>query len=184
MPDADHQPGLTDQRDPVAPPDPIDPQDLTEPIDPDVDLRVRSHRGELRQGQALVLAVIALGGGLGALARYGLAAALPTLPGRFPWGTFLTNAAGCFLIGVLMVVLTEVRSAHRLTRPFLGVGFLGGFTTFSTYAVETRGLLQPGSVPLAFGYLGATVVAALLAVLAGVALTRAVGVRPERTVRP
>ncbi|HEY3709420.1 MAG TPA: fluoride efflux transporter CrcB [Amycolatopsis sp.] len=160
-----------------------DQPDLTEPIDPDVDLRVESHRRELRQGQGPVLAVIALGGGLGAAARYGLAAALPTLPGRFPWGTFVTNVAGCFLIGVLMVVLTEVRPAHRLARPFLGVGFLGGFTTFSTYAVETRGLLQPGSVPLAFGYLGGTVVAALLAVLAGVALTRAVAVRPERTVR-
>lgn len=159
-----------------------DQPDLTEPIDPDVDLRVQSHRRELRQGQGPVLAVIALGGGLGALARYGLATALPTLPGRFPWGTFLTNVAGCFLIGVLMVVLTEIRPVHRLARPFLGVGFLGGFTTFSTYAVETRGLLQPGSVPLAFGYLGGTVVAALLAVLAGVALTRAV--RPERTVRP
>ncbi|MDT8915282.1 fluoride efflux transporter CrcB [Amycolatopsis sp. PS_44_ISF1] len=135
-------------------------------------------------GQAPVLAVIAVGGGLGSLARYGVAAALPTLPGRFPWGTFLTNVSGCFLIGVLMVVITEVRPAHRLVRPFLGVGVLGGFTTFSTYAVETRGLLQPGSVPLAFGYLGGTLVAALLAVLAGMALTRVVAVRPERTVEP
>ncbi|WP_315661444.1 fluoride efflux transporter CrcB [Amycolatopsis sp. PS_44_ISF1] len=162
----------------------LDQSGPADPIDPDVDLRVRSDRRELLSGQAPVLAVIAVGGGLGSLARYGVAAALPTLPGRFPWGTFLTNVSGCFLIGVLMVVITEVRPAHRLVRPFLGVGVLGGFTTFSTYAVETRGLLQPGSVPLAFGYLGGTLVAALLAVLAGMALTRVVAVRPERTVEP
>jgi fluoride exporter len=71
---------------------------------------------------------------------------------------------GCGLIGVLMVLSTEVLPAHRLLRPFLGVGVLGGFTTFSTYAVEFRGLLQPGSVPLAFAYLAGTVICALLAV--------------------
>ncbi|WIV61983.1 fluoride efflux transporter CrcB [Amycolatopsis nalaikhensis] len=121
-----------------------------------------------------VLAVISLGGGVGAIARYGLAQLLPTQPGRFPWGTFVTNVAGCFLIGVLMVLITEVWSAHRLVRPFLGVGFLGGFTTFSTYALETRGLLQPGTVGLAFGYLVGTLICAMLAVIAGVWLTRTV----------
>nr|WP_205670329.1 MULTISPECIES: fluoride efflux transporter CrcB [unclassified Amycolatopsis] len=116
--------------------------------------------------------MIALGGGLGALARYGLAQALPTETGGFPWATFWTNVAGCFLIGVLMVLVTEAWSAHRLVRPFLGVGVLGGFTTFSTYAVEARNLLRPDTVPLAFGYLGGTLAAALLAVLLGHAITR------------
>lgn len=121
-----------------------------------------------------VVAVVAVGGGLGAAARYGLAQALPTLPGHLPWGTFTANVAGCFLIGVLMVLATEVWVAHRLVRPFLGVGFLGGFTTFSTYAVEVRGLLQPATIGLAFGYLVGTLVCALLAVTAGVWLTRKV----------
>nr|WP_133852162.1 fluoride efflux transporter CrcB [Labedaea rhizosphaerae] len=116
--------------------------------------------------------VIALGGGLGALARFGMGKWLPSEPGRFPWGTFLTNVVGCLLIGVLMVLVTEVLQAHPLVRPFFGVGVLGGFTTFSTYAVETQGLLEPGTVVLAFGYLAGTLVAALLAVLAGVWLTR------------
>ncbi|WP_200862919.1 fluoride efflux transporter CrcB [Amycolatopsis orientalis] len=116
--------------------------------------------------------MIALGGGLGALARYGLAQALPAAPGGFPWATFWTNVAGCFLIGVLMVLVTEAWSAHRLVRPFLGVGVLGGFTTFSTYAVEARNLLRPDTVPLAFAYLGGTLAAALLAVLLGHAITR------------
>ncbi len=144
----------------------------TEPIDPDIGLRVPAHRRALARGHLPVLAVIALGGGLGALARYGLAAALPAAPSHFPWATFLTNVSGCFLIGVLTVLVTEVWAAHRLVRPFLGVGFLGGFTTFSTYAVEIHGLLRPGSVGVAFAYLAGTFVCAMLAVLAAVWLTR------------
>jgi CrcB protein len=119
-----------------------------------------------------VLAVIGVGGALGAIARYGIAQLLPTEPGRFPWGTFLTNVSGCFAIGVLMVLITEVWTGHRLVRPFLGVGFLGGYTTFSTYTAETRNLLQPGTVALAFGYLAGALLAALPAVLAAVVLTR------------
>ena len=133
---------------------------------------VRTRTRRVARSQAPVLAVIAVGGGFGALARYGLALALPTHPGQFPWGTFVANVTGCFLIGVLMVLITEVWSAHRLVRPFLGVGFLGGYTTFSTYAVETRGLLAPGDVPVAFAYLGGTLVAALVAVILAVWLTR------------
>ena len=146
--------------------------DFTKPIDPDIDLHVAEQRQELARSHGAVLLVIAAGGGLGALARYGLAELLPTRPGHFPWGTFVTNVAGCLLIGVLMVLVTEVVPTHRLVRPFLGVGVLGGFTTFSTYAVETRGLLQPGSVVLAFCYLAGTLLCALLAVAAGVWLTR------------
>ena len=119
-----------------------------------------------------MLAAIALGGGLGGLARYGLALAAPAHPGRIPWGTFTANVLGCLLIGVLMVLVTEVCSPHRLVRPFLGVGFLGGFTTFSTYAVEIRDLLVTGSAPLALGYLAGTLLSCLLATLTAVALTR------------
>lgn len=148
--------------------------DLAEPTDPDVDLRFASQRRELARTHGAVLLVIAVGGGLGAIARYGLAEWLPTRPGDFPLATFVTNVAGCFLIGVLMVLVTERWAAHRLVRPFLGVGVLGGFTTFSTYATEIRGLLQPGTVVVAFAYLAATLVCALLAVIAGVWLTRTV----------
>lgn len=125
-----------------------------------------------RRSQAPVLAAVAVGGGIGALARYELATTWPTAPGHFPWTTFAINVSGCLLIGVLMVLVTEVRVAHPLVRPFLGVGVLGGFTTFSTYAVEIHGLLKPGSAGVALAYLGGTLLAAGLAVLTGVAVTR------------
>ena len=148
-----------------------------EPVDPDVDVHVPDQRTEISRTRGAVLAVIGLGGGLGALARYGMSQALPTAPGRFPWATFAENVLGCLLIGVLMVLVTEVWTAHRLVRPFLGVGVLGGFTTFSTYAVEFRELLQPESVPLAFAYLGATMLCALLAALLGMWLARSLAAR-------
>lgn len=125
------------------------------------------------RGDMALVAVVAAGGAIGALARYGLTRAIPVQSGQLPWATAITNVTGCFLIGILMVVVTEVWSAHRLLRPFLGVGVLGGFTTFSTYAVEVRGLVADGHVPLAFAYLVGSVVAALAAVLAGLWITRA-----------
>jgi fluoride exporter len=145
---------------------------LDDAVDPDVDLRVPEQCGELVGQHGPVLGVIALGGGLGALGRYGLAKLMPTRPGHLPWGTFITNVLGCLLIGVLMVLITEVLSAHRLVRPFLGVGVLGGFTTFSTYAAEIDGLLRPDTIGLAFAYLVGTMITALLATLAGVWATR------------
>lgn len=147
---------------------------LEDPIDPDVDLRVAAQRRELVRHHGPVLGVIGVGGGLGGLARYGLARLLPAPHGHFPWATFVTNVLGCLLIGVLMVLVTEVWAARRLVRPFLGVGVLGGFTTFSTYAVEIHALLRPGTVGVAFAYLVGTLVAALLAVLIGVRGTRAI----------
>ncbi|MHB1063908.1 MAG: FluC/FEX family fluoride channel, partial [Georgenia sp.] len=92
-----------------------------------------------------VLAVISLGGALGALARYGLALAWPHVSGEPPWSTVLVNVVGSLLMGVLMVVLTEVVGRpHPLARPFLGVGVLGGFTTFSTYTVDAVALVVAG----------------------------------------
>jgi CrcB protein len=144
------------------------------PIDPDGGLRVPAQRRELLRGQGSVLGVIALGGGLGSLARWGVAQAMPTEPGAFPWHTFVVNVVGCALIGVLMVLVTEVHTAHRLVRPFLGVGVLGGFTTFSTYALEIHDRLRPGTAGVAVLYLFGTLLAAMAAVAAGAWATRAV----------
>ncbi|MFD0000757.1 fluoride efflux transporter CrcB [Nocardia sp. NPDC127526] len=124
-----------------------------------------------REVDGLMLAVIALGGGIGALLRYGTSLVVPEA-GGIPWQTLAVNAIGCLAIGVLMAVITEFRSAHRLVRPFLGVGVLGGFTTFSTYAVEVRRLLESGRMATAFGYLGGTVMISLGAVVLGLGATR------------
>nr|WP_246024019.1 CrcB family protein [Nocardia yunnanensis] len=137
-----------------------------------MDLHEPAHRTELARSHGAILVVIALGGALGALARYGLARLWPTPPGGFPWATFLTNVLGCFLIGVLMVLVTELWSAHPLVRPFLGVGVLGGFTTFSTYANDIRALLTPGTIVTAFVYFGLTLLCALSATLIAVRFTR------------
>lgn len=120
-----------------------------------------------------VLPVIALGGMLGASGRYALNLLWPTPTAGFPWGTLVLNAAGCLLIGLVMVYLVDVGGAHPVVRPFVGVGILGGFTTFSTYSVQAAGLLVDREPVTALGYLLITAVAALSAVLAGVMLARA-----------
>ncbi len=121
-----------------------------------------------------ILAVIAAGGALGSLARWGLTVALPHAPGAFPWATFLTNVTGCLLIGALMVALTDVWPPNRYLRPFLGIGVLGGYTTFSTYVLDTRVLLVSGHAGLALAYLAGSLAAGLAAVWAGVAALRSV----------
>ncbi|MFK0218452.1 fluoride efflux transporter FluC [Streptomyces vinaceus] len=149
-----------------------DADGVAEAIDPDVDLHVPGQRAE-RPGP--VLAAIAAGGALGASARYGVSLVWPAAgPGAFPWTTLWTNVIGCALIGVLMVLISEGgRTApHPLVRPFVGVGVLGGFTTFSTYAVDFSRLLDAGEAERALAYAGLTVVGALGAVWAGAAATR------------
>ncbi|WP_410537828.1 FluC/FEX family fluoride channel [Streptomyces sp. KL2] len=150
--------------------------------DPDVDLRVPAHRAETAGAHAVaVLAAVAAGGALGACARYGLTPLRPAEPGGFPWTVLAVNAAGCALIGVLMALLEEpggrasggTRPRHPLARPFLGTGVLGGFTTVSAYALDAVRLLEEGAAGTALLYLGATLAAALGAVWAATAATRA-----------
>ncbi|GAA3240544.1 fluoride efflux transporter CrcB [Dactylosporangium siamense] len=140
-----------------------------EPLDPDT--AVEPGPPEQRR-QAQVLAAIAAGGVLGACARYGASLVWPTAPGTFPWTTFWINITGCTLMGVLMVLITERGAAHPLARPFLGTGVLGGYTTFSTYAVDAQHLFDGRRAGLALLYLTATLVAALIAVWASATLTR------------
>jgi CrcB protein len=143
-----------------------------EPVDPDVDLHVPAQRPQ-RSWDPAVPAAIAAGGVLGAEARYGLSVLMPHEPGQWPWATWLINISGCFLIGILMVMITELTSPHRLVRPFLGVGILGGFTTFSTAMVDVQQLALTGHGGAALGYMLATVTAAVAAAFAGATLTRA-----------
>lgn len=120
-----------------------------------------------------MLAAIAVGGVLGAEARYGLSVLLPHQPGQWPLSTWLVNSSGCFLVGILMVVITELTTPHHLVRPFLGVGILGGYTTFSTAMLDVQQLAQAGHGGAALGYLTGTGATAVAAAFAGALLTRA-----------
>ncbi|MEV0274075.1 CrcB family protein [Hamadaea sp. NPDC050747] len=107
------------------------------------------------------VAVISLGGLLGALARFGLGVAFPVAPHTFPWTTFAINVVGCLLLGFIAPLTAG------LVRPFVGTGVLGGFTTFSTYILEIHRLVRAEQLPTAVGYLGATAISALLAAYLG-----------------
>lgn len=144
-------------------------------VDPDVDLSVPAQRAEMSgAGRWRVLAVVAAGGAAGSAARYAVTLAVPAAEGGFPWAVFAVNVAGCALIGALMVLTVELgRITHPLVRPFLGVGVLGGFTTFSTYAAGVSDLLVRQEVATATAYAAVTAVAALAAVWGAAVLTRA-----------
>ena len=150
-----------------------------EPIDPDVDLR-HPAPAEVRASEPPVVAAIAVGGAIGASARYLIGLAWPTPSGSLPWATLLINVVGCALIGVLMVLVSEVWTRHPLLRPFLGTGILGGFTTFSTYAVDIQGLIKDGHPVTALLYLAITVIGALAAVWVTITATRALVHRRSR----
>ncbi|MFB7507620.1 fluoride efflux transporter CrcB [Streptomyces broussonetiae] len=140
---------------------------MTAPEAESIRVRPTPRRRSEWRTQAPVVAVVAIGGALGATARYALTLAWPTSPGCFPWATFWTNVVGCAVIGVFMVLITDVWAAHRLVRPFFGTGVLGGFTTFSTYAVDIRKLVDAGRPGIGLAYLAATLCAALAAVWLG-----------------
>jgi len=121
-----------------------------------------------------VLLVIALGGAIGSVARFGVGVLLPHDNGSFAWSTFLVNVTGGFLLGVLMVFVADVWSPSRYVRAFLGVGVLGGFTTFSTYLLDTRSIVADGRPVEALAYLFGTLAVVLLAVWLGLVTGRAV----------
>ncbi|MFD4324949.1 fluoride efflux transporter FluC [Nocardioides sp. NPDC058538] len=120
-----------------------------------------------------LLAPIAAGGALGSLARWGLTTVLPHGGDSWPWATFLTNVSGCLLLGVLMAFVLGPWSHTRYLRPFLGVGVLGGYTTFSTYELETYVLA--GHAPgIAMLYLLVSVVSGIAAAWLGLTLGRVI----------
>lgn len=119
-----------------------------------------------------ILLVIAAGGALGSLARWGLGEALADSGGDFPWATFLENVTGAFTLGVLMVFVVDVWPPTRYVGPFLGIGLLGGYTTFSAYMLDTRELVDTGRASLAAVYLFGTLGLGLVAVWLGIVLAR------------
>ncbi|MYV98264.1 fluoride efflux transporter CrcB [Streptomyces sp. SID3343] len=145
-----------------------------EPPDADAHPPAPTESRESPRVPVAIVAVVSVGGVLGALARYGAGLLWPTATGSFPWTTFAINVIGCAAIGCLQVAATEGRPVHRLVRPFLGTGVLGGFTTFSTYCVDIEQLVDRGEAGTALAYLTATITAAMVAVTTGAWVARRV----------
>ena len=120
------------------------------------------------------LLLLASGGALGSVARY-LAGAWFTgsFGARFPWGTLVINATGCLAIGFVLTILEERLPESRAWRPLVAIGFLGAYTTFSTFGWETHALLRDGEWERAAAYVLASVVLGLGAVRLGVVAARA-----------
>jgi len=116
--------------------------------------------------------LILFGGGVGSLSRYLLTTAIVTRYGmKFPIvGTMTINVTGCFLIGLLMTLITERFGANSNLRPLLVVGFLGGYTTFSSFEWETIGLVRGGSWWLGLLNAAGSVVIGYMAVWLGVVI--------------
>jgi CrcB protein len=118
-----------------------------------------------RRRQFDVIAAIGAGGAIGTLARYGIATAFRVAPRQIPWSTLVINLSGSFLLGIVLFVI-EQRPPNRLNRPFLAIGVLGGFTTFSTFAVEVVQLIRERPW-IAVIYLTTSVVGGAICVLVG-----------------
>ena len=127
-----------------------------------------------RRAEPSVLAAIALGGALGAPARYGIAQLITGAPDAFPWATFWTNITGSFALGLILALVLERFPPTRYLRPFIATGFLGAYTTYSTFAVETDLLIKNGHAAIALAYAAASLVAGFAAVWAGIWAARAV----------
>ena len=100
-----------------------------------------------------MLLVIALGGALGTLLRYGMNRWIHVAKDAFPWATFWTNISGAFVLGWFSAVFFQRAPARRYARPFFAIGFLGAYTTFSTMAVETVTLVKDDHALLGIAYL-------------------------------
>lgn len=116
---------------------------------------------------------VAIGGALGALARYLLSGWLTSLLGRgFPWGTFGVNLLGCCLIGMLYIWLTQELKLAPIWQAVLIAGFTGAFTTFSAFALEALALLENGRAVVAISYVTASLLLGIAGVAAGMKLAR------------
>lgn len=115
-----------------------------------------------------VVLAVAVGGVVGALGRHAVTGLVPSIPGTFDWIVLAINVTGSALLGALAGLSATHRFRHPLARPFLGVGVLGGFTTFSTFALDASQLAAAGQMLAALAYVGLTTLGCLAAALVGI----------------
>ena len=120
----------------------------------------------------MLLAAVAVGGAAGAPARYEVSQLIPVARAGFPAATFWINVSGSFILGLLLVLILERFPPTRYVRPLLATGFLGAYTTFSTFAVETDLLAKDGHATMAIAYVAASMAAGLVAAWMGVVVAR------------
>jgi CrcB protein len=120
------------------------------------------------------LFAVGMGGGLGALARYYFAGWVQPAGGTFPWGIFAVNISGGLLMGMIVEASALKLNLSPELRAFLTVGILGGYTTFSTFSLDSALLLQRGEYLQAAGYVIGSVVLSILALFAGLWIVRAI----------
>jgi CrcB protein len=121
------------------------------------------------------LVLIGLGGFAGAISRYVVDGFVSDRTGgSFPWGTLAVNATGSFVLGLLFAMTTERAILPADVRGPVMIGFIGAYTTFSTYMLESWGLIETGSYGAAMANLGGSLAIGLAAVAAGLALGRAI----------
>jgi CrcB protein len=125
-----------------------------------------------RRDDARALTAVAVGGALGATARYAVDVATDRWGIALPWATLAVNVLGCALMGLLVAYVLAHPARHLLWRPFLGVGVLGGFTTFSTFAADAVLLADQGAGATSAAYVVATLAGGLLALWGGTSLGR------------
>ena len=109
---------------------------------------------------------------LGASARYGMTQLVTASPDSFPWSTFWTNVSGSFALGVVLALVLERFPPSRYARAFAATGFLGAYTTYSTFAVDTDLLIKDGHAGIAVTYVVASFVVGFTAVFAGMWVAR------------
>lgn len=126
-----------------------------------------------RNNGLLKYLAVGIGGFVGAIARYELGAYIGSRHGlRFPYGTFVINMTGCFLVGLVMALLART-TASAYWRYFLPIGFIGAYTTFSTFEYETLRAIQDGQWLTGLLNIALSIIAGFIAVWAGDALGRA-----------
>ena len=117
--------------------------------------------------------LVAIGGAIGSVARYLVGVGMTRMMGMsFPWGTLTVNIVGSFAIGILTELVARRFDASAELRLLIVVGFLGGFTTFSSFSLDTMTLVERGATLHAFVYVGASLVLALGAAFGGLLLGR------------